>query len=265
VDTTVLIIIIVVLLIALAAAGVLLSRRRQSERLQEHYGPEYERSVRESGDRRKAEAQLTEREKRVKELDIRELRPEERDRFSTAWSEIQRGFVDDPVKSVRAADGLVVDIMRTRGYPVDDFERRAEDVSVEHPDVVHHYREARAIKDATDHGTVDTDQQRKAVTSYRSLVEALLGQGHGDDRRSDDRRDDVRHSDDRQDVRSDNGRSDDRRPADDRSAEGRHYADDARTDPGYNDDAPTDRRYADDPAAGTRPTDRPNTTEEHTR
>lgn len=172
----VLIVVIVLLVIALAAAGVLLSQRRRSERLQEHYGPEYERTLSETGSPREAEARLVEREKRHRDLDVRDLRPEEREHFAESWATVQRGFVDDPVQAVRRADGLVVEIMRTRGYPVDDFERRAEDVSVEHPDVVHHYREARSVRDATEDGTADTEQQRHAVTSYRALVEALLDQ-----------------------------------------------------------------------------------------
>lgn len=171
----VLIVVVVVLLIALAVAGVLLSRRRRSERLQEHFGPEYDRSVSESGDRKAAEAELTEREQRHRKLDIRELRPDERSRFEESWNQVQRGFVDDPVRSLRDADTLVVEIMRVRGYPVDDFDRRAEDISVEHPNVVHHYREARKVHDASRNGTEDTEQQRHALTSYRSLVEALLG------------------------------------------------------------------------------------------
>lgn len=171
----VLIVVIVLLVLALGAAGFLISQRRRTERLQEHYGSEYERSVGETGDRRSAEAQLTEREKRHRELDVRDLQPAERERFVSSWTSIQGDFVDDPVQAVRDADRLVVDIMRTRGYPVDDFDRRAEDVSVEHPDVVQHYREARAVREATEHGPVDTEQQRRAVRSYRSLIEALLG------------------------------------------------------------------------------------------
>jgi FtsZ-interacting cell division protein ZipA len=173
----VLIVVIVLLVLALAAAGFMLSRRKRSEQLQEHYGPEYERTLASTGDRRAAEAELTEREKRHRELDVRDLRPEERDRFAGSWTTIQREFVDDPVQSVRKADALVVDIMRTRGYPVDDFERRAEDLSVKHPQVVERYREAREIRLATESGAADTEQQRHAVTSYRTLIEALLGNG----------------------------------------------------------------------------------------
>lgn len=166
---------VVVLLIGLVIAGVLLARRRSSRKLQERYGAEYERELADTGDPREAEARLKEREQRVRSFDVRDLRPEEREHFGGSWAAIQRGFVDDPVASVHQADTLVVDIMRTRGYPVDDFEQRAEDLSVEHPEVVARYRDARGVRDATAHGPVDTEQQRHAVTSYRALVEALLG------------------------------------------------------------------------------------------
>jgi hypothetical protein len=171
---TILIVVVVLLVIALAAVGAMLAKRRRSEHLQEHYGSEYERAVAKSGDRRAAEAELSEREKRHRSLEIRDLEPAERESFENTWVDIQRGFVDDPVHSVRRADALVVDIMRTRGYPIDDFDRRAEDISVEHPEVVQHYRDARATRVATDEGAVDTERQRQAVTSYRALIEALL-------------------------------------------------------------------------------------------
>jgi hypothetical protein len=189
----VLIVVVVVLVIALAAAGALLARRRRSERLQERYGSEYDRELAETGDPKKAEARLVEREKRHSSLDVRDLRPEERDHFGATWAAVQRGFVDDPVLAVRQADGLVVEIMRTRGYPVDDFEQRAADISVEHPDVVQHYRAARSVRDATEHGTADTEQQRHAVTSYRSLVEALLGHDAGGQARDGDPHGNGRH------------------------------------------------------------------------
>ncbi|MGH8964214.1 MAG: hypothetical protein ACRDXB_02630 [Actinomycetes bacterium] len=185
-DTTVIVLIavVVVLVLALAAAGALLLRRRRSERLQERFGPEYERSVNEAGNRRAGEAELTEREKRHRTLDIRDLEPDERDRFAASWAQIQREFVDDPKRAVRDADGLVVEILRARGYPTADFERRAADISVEHPEVVHRYREAHAVRDATEGGSVDTEQERSAVTSYRSLIEVLMdGHDDGPDRR----------------------------------------------------------------------------------
>lgn len=188
-DTTVIVLIVVVVLLVAALAAVLLSRKRNSKRLQDHYGPEYERSLSETGDRKEAEARLLEREERHRSLDVRDLEPAERERYGASWNDIQRDFVDDPTRALRSADSLVDDVMRTRGYPVDDFERQAEDVSVEHPDVVRHYREARAVRDATEDGAVDTERQRHAVTSYRSLVEALLGHGDESGHRIGDRAD----------------------------------------------------------------------------
>ena len=141
---TVVVLIILVLLVVVVL-GVVLSRRRRSSQLQEHFGPEYERSVSATGDRRAAEAELAERRQRREEFDVRDLRPEERDRFRDSWNEIQRGFVDDPRQSLKSADLLVAEVMRARGYPVDDdFDRRADDLSVDHPRVVQHYREAPA-------------------------------------------------------------------------------------------------------------------------
>lgn len=179
VDTTVLvlIIVVVVLVLALAVGGFLLAKARRSKQLQEHYGPEYERSLHETGDRRAAENQLAERESRRKKLDVRELSADERDRYTSSWTAIQRGFVDDPVQSVQEADVLVVDIMRTRGFPVDDADRRTDDISVDHPEIAQRYRDATAVRHATEQGSVDTETQRHAVTSYRDLVEALLGGG----------------------------------------------------------------------------------------
>jgi type II secretory pathway pseudopilin PulG len=205
VDTTVIVVIVVLVVAALAAGAFVLARQRRSQRLREHYGEEYERSVEETGDRKAAEAALTERENRVRDLDIRDLRPEERDGFTDRWATIQRGFVDDPAGSLRQADDLVVEIMRVRGYPVEgDFDRRTEDLSVDHPQVVRHYRDARAVRDAD--GDVDTEKQRTAVTSYRSLVEALLGKDseHGTGRhRHDDRHDGVDDSHHATDPRTD--------------------------------------------------------------
>jgi hypothetical protein len=177
VDTTVLVlvIVVVVLVLALAAFGVALARRRRSESLREQFGPEYERSVAEAGDRKSAETDLRERQRRHNKLEIRELRPEERERFQQSWNSVQRDFVDDPERALRDADRLVVEVMRVRGYPVEDFDRRAKDISVDHADVVHHYREARTVYDASSAGSVDTERQRRALTSYRALVDALLG------------------------------------------------------------------------------------------
>jgi FtsZ-interacting cell division protein ZipA len=192
VSTTVVVVIVLVLLVAVVL-GLVLSRRKRSTQLKEHFGPEYERSVAAAdGDHKAAEAALAERRQRREQFDVHDLRPEERSRFRESWNEIQRGFVDDPKQSLRSADLLVGEVMQARGYPVDDdFDRRADDLSVDHPRVVQHYREARRVRDSD--GEVDTEDQRTAVTSYRSLIEALLGDddGRGQEHRGERDRDDV--------------------------------------------------------------------------
>ncbi|MGI5132158.1 hypothetical protein ACQEVB_35510 [Pseudonocardia sp. CA-107938] len=179
-DTTtlVLIIVVIVLVLVVAIGGFMLARARRSQQLQDRYGPEYQRSLDETGDRRAAEAELAEREARRKKLDVRDLSAEERQHFAASWTEVQRGFVDDPVRAVREADALVVEIMRTRGFPADDADRRTDDIAVDHPEIAQRYRDARAVRDATNQGSVDTETQRNAITSYRDLVEALLGDQH---------------------------------------------------------------------------------------
>ena len=69
---------------------------------------------------------------------------------------------------------LLAEVMRTRGYPVDDFDQRAADISVDHPHVVDNYRTAHGIHLSEQHGDVDTEQQREAFVHYRALFEELL-------------------------------------------------------------------------------------------
>lgn len=142
-DTTLLIVIAIVAVVAIAAW--LLMGKRRSEHLREHFGPEYDHAVEEKGSRSKAEAELAEREKRVKKLDIRPLEPGERQDFVERWTEVQAKFVDEPPRAVAYADALVAEVMRTRGYPVNDFEQRAGDISVDHPAVVENYRNGHEI------------------------------------------------------------------------------------------------------------------------
>ncbi|GJF03723.1 hypothetical protein PSD17_26830 [Pseudonocardia sp. D17] len=175
-DTTliVVIIVVVVVLVAIGVAAYLVGARRRSARLREHFGPEYERTLAETDDPKAAERRLAEREKRHRSLDLRPLGEHERAEFQNRWLGVQSGFVDDPDRAVERADGFVTEVMSARGYPVADFDRRAEDVSVEHPIVVQRYREAREISRRNARGGVDTEELRRAVTSYRALVEALL-------------------------------------------------------------------------------------------
>src|SRR3712207_78385 len=134
-DTAMIIVLAVVVLAALAIAGWAYASKKRSERLQEHFGPEYQATVAERGKRGEAEKELAAREKRVEQLNIRPLEAEERRQFAERWTSVQAQFVDDPSGAIREADGLVGEVMAARGYPVADFEQQAADVSVNHPQV----------------------------------------------------------------------------------------------------------------------------------
>ena len=150
------------------------SRRRKSEGLKQRFGPEYERTVVEAGDQDAAEKELTARERKRNELDIVALSPEAQQRYADSWRKVQTAFVDDPTNAVGDADRLVTIVMDERGYPVDDFDQRAADISVDHPTVVENYRAAHGIYLSQEAGEVDTERQRQAFVHYRALFEQLL-------------------------------------------------------------------------------------------
>jgi hypothetical protein len=174
-DTQSWIILAAVVALGLVAIGAwLYTRRKQSHRLHEHFGPEYDRTVNELGSRTKGESELKAREKRVERLEILALAPSEAARFTEAWRALQSRFVDNPKGVVVQAEQLVRELMEKRGYPMGDFERRAGDISVDHPDVVANYRSAQAIAVRDQKGTADTEELRKAVVHYRALFDELL-------------------------------------------------------------------------------------------
>jgi hypothetical protein len=173
-DTWVWIVIGVVVLIVVL--GVLFSalRTRRSRSLQDQFGREYDRAVDKAGGRREAERELAERQKRHDELELRPLSQDARERYVQQWQVTQGRFVDDPTGAVSEADDLVQRVMRDRGYPVDDFEQRAADISVEHPDLVEKYRTADGIARASERGEASTEDLRHSVRHYRALFVELL-------------------------------------------------------------------------------------------
>jgi hypothetical protein len=171
------VIIVVAALIVLAIVAAMAARRRRTSQLQEGFGPEYDRTVDNAGGRRQAERELQERRERRDALDIRELSPAARERHLESWKALQTRFVDDPGSSVRDADRLVRDVMRERGYPMDNFEQRASDVSVDHPHVVENYRAAHRVWAANERGEATTEDLRQSVVHYRALFDELLGGG----------------------------------------------------------------------------------------
>jgi hypothetical protein len=175
--TTLVLVAIVIAVIVGALAWMYIERQRRAH-LQARFGPEYEHTVKRVGDPRRAEAELAEREKRVASYHIRELNPDERDRFGARWREVQAKFVDDPAAAVIEADLLVTEVMSTRGYPMNDFDRRAEDLTVDHPNVVENYRQARDIARRHSRGEASTEDLRQAVVNYRALFSTLLEEHH---------------------------------------------------------------------------------------
>jgi hypothetical protein len=165
---------VIVVVVLVCAIGVLALRQRRSSRLREGFGPEYDRVLRERGDQGAAEAELRERRERRRSYDIRPLDRGARERYAGRWRVMQARFVDQPASSLGDADELVAEVMRERGYPVEDFEQQAADVSVDHPVVVDHYRQAHAIYARNAEQQASTEELRQALVHYRALFAELL-------------------------------------------------------------------------------------------
>jgi hypothetical protein len=173
--TGVIILLVVIVLVVLAVAMLMSARakRRRTESLQGRFGPEYDRAVGEHGDRKAAESHLADVADRRDSLEIRELSRGEQASYTARWQQVQVVFVDSPSSAVHDADRLINDVMRDRGYPVDDFDTRADMVAADHPEVVEHYRAAHAAGD----GDPTTEEQRRAFQHYRALFDQLVGGG----------------------------------------------------------------------------------------
>lgn len=181
-DAWVWIVIAVVVLAVIAIVAIVMRQQRRRTELRESFGPEYERAVAREGDVRKGESELMARRERRAELDIRPLSPQSRTAYARNWEQTQARFVDDPATALAQADALIIAVMGERGYPMDDFDRRTEDISVDHPDVVQHYRAAHDISVRLDQDTnasasstaVSTEDLRQALVHYRALFQELL-------------------------------------------------------------------------------------------
>jgi hypothetical protein len=147
---------------------------KRRERLRERFGPEYEFAVQQHGEAEAARV-LAARERRVKKLDLRSLSKEQCSDFSAAWRRTQEHFVDKPSAAVTEAHDLVQQVMRARGYPVEDFEQRVADLSVEYGGIVQHYRAAHDLDESNRAGRANTEELRQAMVHYRALFAELLG------------------------------------------------------------------------------------------
>jgi len=169
-------IIIVVVAAAIICAGLALAARQRAERrkLRERFGPEYERAIDTSGDTRTAEADLRARAELRDRLAIRPLTAQQRGAYEREWREIQAEFVDAPARSLGRADALLTSVMVDRGYPMQDFEAQADLISVDHPQVVEHYRTGHRIQTSSEAGRATTEDIREAFVSYRELFAQLV-------------------------------------------------------------------------------------------
>ncbi len=173
-NTTSIIVAALIVIVAIIILMALASRRRRSEALKERFGPEYDQAVQAHGDRHQAEEDLAARQKRVAALNILPLTAGERDHYAQQWKQVQAEFVDAPDQAIADADRLVQQVMQQRGYPLGDFEQRAADISVDHPEVVTHYRVAHEIALKQDTNSATTEDLRQAMVHYRALFNDLL-------------------------------------------------------------------------------------------
>jgi len=166
---------VILIILLVAVAGVAITawfQRENASKLRNRFGPEYERVARENP--RKAETILHEREKRIAKFEIRPLSRQQSEQFAAEWRRVQEHFVDDPRGAASDADRLIDQVLEERGYPVGDFEQQADDLSVEHAQVVEHYRIAHDIVSRNQMDATNTEQLRLAMQHYRALFEDLL-------------------------------------------------------------------------------------------
>jgi hypothetical protein len=173
-DAWVWIVIIVAALLVIGFVAWTLGTKLRTDRLQRRFGPEYERTIEQAESRKEAESELSARMKRRRELEIQPVSPETAERYTVEWRDVQARFVDQPSQAVKDADRLVTRLMQERGYPTDDFEQQAADVSVDHPNVVDNYRGAHTVWLSNEQGKAETEDLRRAMVHYRSLFEELL-------------------------------------------------------------------------------------------
>ncbi|MBW3660805.1 MAG: hypothetical protein KY397_04135 [Gemmatimonadetes bacterium] len=182
-DTTTVIVLTVLITLVVVAGAWFAWRWWRSRQLKERFGPEYDRALAVKGDRSEAEKNLRERHKRVEEYDLRPLTEEERQGFASRWEDVQREFVDRPEAAVSDAHELVEIAMNARGYPVGDIRRQEEDLSVENPGVVEHYRRACVISERNRTGEATTEDLRRAMKHYREIFQSVLRSGEVEETR----------------------------------------------------------------------------------
>jgi hypothetical protein len=173
-NTTQLVLVAVVFLIIGVLVAMALTRVQRTKQLRERFGPEYDRAINEKGNKREAEDELAARLAHVNALQIRPLTAEEVNRYALDWQETQTEFVDEPLTALQKADRLIREVMKAKGYPVEDFEQRAADISVDYPELVTDYRGLHLIAVKEKEDDVSTEEMRQAMVHGRALFENLI-------------------------------------------------------------------------------------------
>jgi hypothetical protein len=166
--------VVLVFLVIVAVVGFEHRRKTRTKALRNRFGSEYDREVVQHGSWRKAEAKLADRTTRVDALKIRELGATERERFLAEWQTVQSRFVDHPHAAVTEADDLIAALLEARGYPKDNFEQRAADISVTYPRVMENYRVAHDIAVRPGRVEASTEELRTAMIQYRTIFDELV-------------------------------------------------------------------------------------------
>ena len=174
--TTLIVAILIAAAVVLIVALLLLkrSKRKKTEELQGQFGPEYDRTLETAESKRAAEEELAARRERREQLEIKPLSSAARERYTSQWQTVQAQFVDNPGAAVASADHLIQTVMSERGYPVQDFETRAADISVDHPQVVENYRKGHQLSEKSSNGDGSTEDLRQAMRHYRALFDELV-------------------------------------------------------------------------------------------
>jgi len=172
--STVTIAVIVAAVIVVAVLVIAMTAVRRRRRLQQRFGPEYDRLAGERDSKRKAESELSGRERRVHSMDIQPLAGSAQARYASEWAAIQEQFVDTPHDAVASSQLLVVAVMSELGYPADDPDQMLADLSVEHATFLDHYRAAEETSRNAAAGTASTEDLRQAMIDYRALFRDLV-------------------------------------------------------------------------------------------
>src|SRR5690349_23468317 len=169
-------IVLIIVVLVIVAAILLAVRAGRRKKLQQTFGPEYDRVVADADSRTDAERELREREKRHAELELKPLSAESKAKYSVAWEEVQIQFVDAPETAVSTADELTTRLIAERGYPTGDYDDQLATLPAEHARTLAPYRHAPPLSERSQNGQPDTEDLRQARVHYPGLLADPAGE-----------------------------------------------------------------------------------------